>query len=262
MNWTELNCSIQFDANWKLSFFDCPDWTKSSQTKLESQSVNQAKQLFMSFWESVNQFAHWVGRSVSQFSNSAIHPVSQDVSVLLHKQGDRCWIISCPLECSIYPEGARREDNMDPHTLTHTNSANCRHSCKRGAHTLYVTHYFTWDALLVIELWSRDSEEEKHKGWERAREVECVYAGEGGRLADRLTESSERRKESEIFSHLSVRVLMWFKGFFMLRNFEGEVFDVWFASLLAIGLISLPSRLPAIYLISATGLRHCVLLFV
>lgn len=34
---------------------------------------------------------------------------------------------------------------------------------------------------------------------------------------------------------------MWFKGFFMLRNFEGEVFDVWFASLLAIGLISLPS---------------------
>lgn len=65
--------------------------------------------------------------------------------------------------------------------------------------------------------------------------------GEG--LADRLTESSERRKESEIFSHLSVRVLMWFKGFFMLRNFEGEVFDVWFASLLAIGLISLPSTL-------------------
>lgn len=66
---------------------------------------------------------------------------------------------------------------------------------------------------------------------------------DGERLADRLTESSERRKESEIFSQLSVRVLMWFKGFFMLRNFEGEVFDVWFASLLAIGLISLPSTL-------------------
>lgn len=95
---------------------------------------------------------------------------------------------------------------------------------------------------------------------ERERERLSVREREEG--SQRLTESSERRKESEIFSHLSVRVLMWFKGFFMLRNFEGEVFDVWFASLLAIGLISLPSRLPAIYLISATGLRHSVLPFV
>lgn len=49
---------------------------------------------------------------------------------------------------------------------------------------------------------------------------------------------------------------MWFKGFFMLHNFEGTVFDVCFASLLAIGLISLPFLLlvpPAIYLISAEG---------
>lgn len=68
----------------------------------------------MSYWESVNQFAHWVGQSVS----SVTQPVSQDVSVLLHKQGDRCWIISCPLECSVYPEGARRGENIDPHTRT------------------------------------------------------------------------------------------------------------------------------------------------
>lgn len=57
---------------------------------------------------------------------------------------------------------------------------------------------------------------------------------------------------------------MWFKGFFMLHNFEGTVFDVCFASLLAIGLISLPFLLlvpPAIYLISAgggVGKRHTV----
>lgn len=51
----------------------------------------------------------------------------------------------------------------------------------------------------------------------------------GERFADRLTvrvQENERRKESEIFPQLSVRVLMWFKGFFMLRNFEGEAFDV------------------------------------
>ena len=64
------------------------------------------------------------------------------------------------------------------------------------------------------------------------------------------------REKSEIFSQLSARVLMCFKGFFKLCNIERTAFDVWFASLLAIELISLPSIFPAICLIIATGWRH------
>lgn len=60
----------------------------------------------------------------------------------------------------------------------------------------------------------------RQEGGERERE-----RGGRWRLADRLT---ERRKQSEIFPQLSVRVLMWFKVFFffLLRNFEDGAFDV------------------------------------
>lgn len=101
------------------------------------------------------------------------------------------------------------------------------HSCIKCAqacicvktHALHKMHNFTSHSALLIE------------------------AKAGKKLADRLTEFKKRqeKKKSEIFPQLSVRALMWFKGFFMLRNFEDEAFDVSLARLSAIGLISLPS---------------------
>ncbi len=145
--------------------------------------------------------------------------------------------MSCPLECSLYPEGARRE-----HTHTHTHT-HCMHSCKHHAHThcmhahthrLHVMHHFTWDSGLLIELQRRNGRERDRRetqGGQRAREVESETKRRRERerclLIDWQTvQENEGRKESEIFPQLSVRVLMWFKGFFMLRNFEGEAFDV------------------------------------
>lgn len=58
--------------------------------------------------------------------------------------------------------------------------------------------------------------------------VPLIEEEDGEKLADRLTEFKKRggKKKSEIFPQLSVRTLMWFKGFFMLCNFEDEAFDV------------------------------------
>lgn len=73
-------------------------------------------------------------------------------------------------------------------------------------------HYFTWDLLLVIELWRTGDETRSKELRAEEREVECVRVG--NRHGDRLIECSERRKENEILSQLSVKSLMCFKGFF------------------------------------------------
>lgn len=126
-----------------------------------------------------------------------------------------------------------------PRGVLPKNLANCRHSCKQCAHTLYVMHYFTWDSLLVIELW-RTGEETGSRESRRERDRLSAWETERG-LPDRLRESSERRKETEIFSQLSVKSLMGLKHFFFkcFATLKEKHLMFGFARLLDIGLISL-----------------------